>query len=164
MKRIVFFAYLTGFIFSFSSASCQDVKTKEIIGYINNLLKNNPFTNDTFSLNTFYSVDVNSNNEFIISDKGDSLVGIIYKVKYSDLDFSFKSDSCADDTEHISWICKKKNGDNQNGCISAEFTDVEGKKETQYQESVYVLFSNKNQICCKLKSAFEQLFAHLMGS
>ena len=91
-------------------------------------------------------------------------VGIIYKVKISDLDFSFKSDSCVDDTQHISWICKKRDGDNQNCCISAEFTDVEGKKETQSQESVYVLFSNKNQICSKLKSAFEQLFAHIMES
>lgn len=164
MKRVIFFVYITGLIFSFSPLSSQTVTIKEIIYSINSLLNENPFTEDFFDLNVYYSIDVNSDKEFIISDKGDSSVGIVYKVKISDLDRSFRNDSCNEDTQFISWMCRKKSGDKQNCCISAEFTDIEGKKVTQCQESVYVLFSNKNQICGKLRSAFEQLFASVMGS
>ena len=142
--------------------NAQNMSIQETVTYINNLLKENPYFDNYMKVYEYYSIDVNSNYDFIIHYRSSLNTRTDYRMKVSDLSYTYKNDYCSRNTEMIAWGCKTQDYANPTRCVMAESYNNDGSKETHYFVNMSISFSNKNEICDKIYNSLDYLFKKIL--
>jgi hypothetical protein len=147
-----------------SVLNAQNLAVKETVDSINTILKANPYVDNFLEISIYYSADISSNNELVVIMESPGSFKTIFKVKIADLEISVGKDFCTRMSNSFIWYCKPADTKNRNSCVSVEGTMPGGAEANYHQDNIAVMFSNRNEICGKLNSAFNNLFSEVTQS
>jgi hypothetical protein len=164
MKKHIFLVIIFISAFSLSSLNSQSLTIRETIDYINTLLKTNPYTDNFLEITFNYSVDLTSNNELVVKMEFNGPFRSVIKAEISDLDHMLQEDFCRENSNSICWYCKPKVPAGSDNCVNNEIINSGGETENHYSNNICVMFSNRNKICNKLYTAFDNLFKKVLES
>jgi|WetSurMetagenome_2_1015567.scaffolds.fasta_scaffold14215_6 hypothetical protein len=164
MKRFMFLVFIFILSLDQSVLKAQNLTVRETVDSINTLLKANPYVDNFLEISIYYSVDISSNNELVVIMESQGSFKTVFKVKIADLEISGQKDFCTRMSNTFSWYCKPADTKNKNSCVSVEGTMPGGAEANYHQDNITVMFSNRNQICGKLNSAFNNLFIEVTES
>ena len=152
------------FVCNCSTLKSQGLTIRETINNIDTLLETNPYYDSFNEIAFYYSVDITSKNELVVTLESKGNFKTIFKTKISDLDHSYQKDFCSKNPGCISWYCKSKDKTKSDGCVSVTGT-IPGDMEANYnQDNISVMFSNEALICDKLYNAFNYIFIKVLKS
>jgi len=156
--------YIFLFVCSGSTLQSQGLTIRETINNIDTLLETNPYYDSFNEIAFYYSVDITSKKELVVTMEAKGTFKTIFKTKISNLEHSYKKDFCKESPDCISWVCMSKDNTKSDGCVYVSGTIPGGIEANYYQNNISVMFSIDAKICDKLYSAFNYLFTKVLES
>jgi hypothetical protein len=137
---------------------------RETINNIDTLLIANPYYDSFNEIAFYYSIEITSMKELVVTMESKGTFKTIFKTKISDLEHTYKKDFCKESPDCISWLCNSKEKAKNDGCVYVSGTIPGGIEANYYQNDISVMFSKDALICDKLYNAFNYLFTKIMES
>lgn len=162
MKSLVLLIFLTFFFPGVDTIKSQELSTRDEINSINSLLKANPYRDTFLEITFFYSIDISSDKELLVSMDFDGPFKTIVKVKIADLGRSFIRDTAYEGKSSICWYCKTDEIIKENNCIYNETITSGAEKESHYSDNICVMFAKDSNIREELITAFDKLFKRVL--
>ena len=164
MRKNMVLCYIFLIVCSWFPLQSQGLTIRETINYIDTLLMANPYYDSFNEIAFYYSVDITSKNEFVVTMESKGTFKTIFKTKISDLEHTYKKNFCKESPDCISWVCKSNNKVKNDGCVYVSGTIPGGIEANYYQNNISVMFSKDALICDKLYNSFNYLFAKVPES
>jgi hypothetical protein len=152
------------FVLSHNQLKSQVISSEKTntINEINDLLRNNPYTDDFQELTFYYSIEITSLNEIIVNLEYDGPFKTIYKARISDLNPITQNNSAMIPSTYLCWRCKSADSKENAPCVQNEIIYTSGDRELHTASEICVMFTNEKNVYKKLYDAFERLFSEFL--
>lgn len=162
MKRVISLLILTFFLSGFEPVRSQELSPGEEVGYINSLLKANPYRDTFLEITFYYSIDITTEKELVVKMDFDGPFRTIIKAKISDLGRSFTRDSSYEGNSSLCWYCKSEDAKKISDCVYNETITSGSEKESSYSNNICVMFAKDSNIREEILKAFDMLFKRIL--
>jgi hypothetical protein len=156
MKRRIFLAFISLLLSGITSVKSQELPFRKDVNNIDSILSKNPYNENFLGITYYYSFDISTEKELIITMDFDGPFTTVFKAALNDLSI----ESVVDTTEYSSsmcWRCREDESGKLKTCVKQINTYTTGEKDIVDSEDICIMLPAQKNIRVELIKAINNV-------